>query len=149
MIIKPTLSLSIKNLYTVLAIAAAMLYAYSLHYGQISVQNYKAGWVDRTVQYQQLDKVKDRGERTDQWNILHARDNLATDKLWTAFGNFVLMAVLGGMFALFFGGRTLLFQRREDEIQRLERDKRKLEVDQMRVDRQPLWQKVAEFFKRK
>lgn len=149
MIIKPTLSLSIKNLYAVLAIAAAMLYAYSLHYGQISVQNYKAGWIDRTVQYQQLDKVKDRDERTDQWNILHARDNLATDQLWTAFGNFVLMAVLGGIFALLLGGRTIAYQRREDEIQRLERDKLKFEVDQMRVGRQPLWQKAVEFFKRK
>ncbi len=148
MIIKPTLSLSIKNPFLIATLLGVMLCAYSLHYGQISVHNYNAAWIDRTVQYQQLDAIKDRSQRSDQWHILHARDNLATDQLWAAFRNFALMVVAGLAALVVFVPRMITYQRREDELRQLEYNTRKNEIDQMGIGRRSLWQKTTRWLKR-
>lgn len=149
MIIKPTLSLSIKNIYTLLIVAGAFLYATSIQYGQASLNSYEAGWIDRTVEYQQLDKIQNRSERTDQWHILHARDNLATQQLWFAFGNFVLMAALSFLFLLWGGAKCLFFyQPMEDKKMRFELELLEGKVKSVQVANRSLTKKLVDFIKR-
>ena len=98
MSIASTISIPIKNFYILLAVGGTFLYIFGQQYAQKSLHEHNAGWIDRSVQYQQLDKISDRAERKEQWHILRAQDNLASDELRSAFINYIQMAFLSILF---------------------------------------------------
>lgn len=147
MTIKSLLSGS-ANPYFFIAFCSVLLYAKGIDYGQTSLYLYKVGWIERTVEYQNLEWITDRHERSKSWEYLRAKDNLATDQLWGAFGNFVLMAVSSIMLFIFGGANWLIHQAREDEIRCLERDRLQCEVDRMRLVRRSAWQWLTCFWKK-
>lgn len=148
--IKPTLSITIKNTYLALLLVGMALYASGIAYGQSSLHQHKLDWIERTVEYQQLNQISDRAARSDRWDILHALDNLATDQLWVAFGNFLLLVVVGTLlFLLGYGKIVFVVWPAQEKRRQLDLQLKNAQLAAMSHKPQSWVTRVARWFHRK